>query len=47
MLGTTQESQNELGKFSQEQWDQFVEKLTKKEKDALEAAKKESKKSKK
>lgn len=46
MLGTTQETQNELGKFNSEQWDQFVEKLTKKEKDALEAAKKESKKNK-
>ncbi|CCE77825.1 MULTISPECIES: hypothetical protein [Wolbachia] len=44
MLGTTQESQNELGKFSQEQWDQFVKDSIKKD---LEAVKEQSKKNKK
>lgn len=45
MLGTTQESQNELGKFNQKQWDQFVKNSL--EKKDLEAVKEQSKKNKK
>ncbi|RDD35374.1 hypothetical protein Wcon_00439 [Wolbachia endosymbiont of Cylisticus convexus] len=44
MLDTTQESQNELGEFNQEQWDQF---LAKKKKEDLEAVKEQSKENKK
>ncbi|MCA7010195.1 hypothetical protein [Wolbachia endosymbiont of Tribolium confusum] len=47
MLGTTQENQNELGQFNQEQWDQFVENSIKKEKEDLEVVKEQSKKNKK
>ncbi|WP_143689807.1 hypothetical protein [Wolbachia endosymbiont of Nilaparvata lugens] len=48
MLGTTQENQNELSQFNQEQWDQFVKDLIKKEKkEDLEVVKEQSKKNKK
>uniref|UniRef100_A0A3B0JFF6 Uncharacterized protein n=1 Tax=Wolbachia endosymbiont of Aleurodicus dispersus TaxID=1288877 RepID=A0A3B0JFF6_9RICK len=46
MLGTTQETQNELGKFNLEQWDKFVKDSIKKENEDLEAVKEQSKKNK-
>lgn len=46
MLGTTQETQNELGKFNSEQWDKFVKDSIKKENEDLEAVKEQSKKNK-
>ncbi|WP_264336253.1 MULTISPECIES: hypothetical protein [unclassified Wolbachia] len=46
MLGTTQETQNELGKFNSEQWDKFVKDSIEKKNEDLEAVKEQSKKNK-